>query len=103
MDIAGAMNSANYGMNRASEQVSQASAEIATAPGRIQQQQQDIAPTGAQQATETASETSQSVNSSNSLSESMLNQTVGERMFQANGKVLETAEGMLGSLIDVRA
>lgn len=103
MDIAGAFSSANYGMNRASEQVSQASAEIATAPGRIQQQQQDAAPAGAQAATETASETSQSVNSSNSLSESMLNQTVGERMFQANGKVLETADGMLGSLIDVRA
>lgn len=102
MDITGAMSNAALGMNRASEQVSQASADIATAPGRIQQQQ-DFAASGTQTGTEVATETSQSVNANTSVTESLTDLQQGETLFQANGKVLETADSMLGSLIDTRA
>lgn len=107
MDISGAFNSAVSGMNRASEQVTQASLEIANAPARNQQTQQDFAPASSQPGTETASETSQSVTANNAASntnttQSLANLQNGELMFQANGKVLATADSMLGSLIDTR-
>lgn len=107
MDISGALNSAVSGMNRASEQVTQASLDIANAPARNQQTQQDVAPAATQAGTETASETSQSVTANNAASNTNTTQSLtelrsGELMFQANGKVFATADSMLGSLIDTR-
>jgi len=102
MDITGAMSSAAYGMNRASDQVSQASADIASAPGR-NQQQQEFAASGTQAGSEVASETTQSVNANTSVTTSLTDLQQGETLFQANGKVLETADSMLGTLIDTRA
>lgn len=107
MDISGALNSAVSGMNRGSEQVTQASLEIANAPARNQQTQQDAAPASTQAGAETASETSQSVTANNAAASTNTTQSLvdlqsGGLMFQANGKVLATADSMLGTLIDTR-
>lgn len=106
MDISGAFSNAMYGMNRASDQVSQASADIASAPARIQQQQDVVmgARTGAgtQAATETASETTQSVTANTSVTSALVDLQSGEQTFKANARVAETADSMLGTLIDVQ-
>lgn len=103
MDISGAMSNAMYGMNRASDQVSQAGAEIASAPARQQQQQEAVRSAETQTATETATETSQSVNANANVTGAMVDLNVGEKSFQANARTFATADEMLGTLIDTRA
>lgn len=103
MEIGAALNSGLQGMQRASQQVSEASQEIASAVDRNGVQQQANANTnGVQAATETASETSQSVTAS-STTESLVSLNQGQTNFEANTRTVETADEMLGTMIDTRA
>ena len=103
MEIGAAMNSGLQGMQRANQQVSEASQEIASAAGRNDVQQQDNANTnGGQPATETATETAQSVNAA-STTESLVSLNEGQTNFEANTRTVETADEMLGTLIDTSA
>ncbi len=103
MEIGAAMNSGLQGMQRANQQVSEASQEIASAAGRNDVQQQDNANVnGGQAATETASETTQSVNAA-STTDSLVSLNEGQTNFEANTRTVETADEMLGTLIDTSA
>lgn len=105
MEIGAAMNSGLQGMQRANQQVSQASQEIASAStsGRNDVQQQTNAnANGAQAATETASETSQSVTAT-STTDSLVSLNEGQTSFEANTRTVETADEMLGTTIDTSA
>jgi flagellar hook-associated protein FlgK len=105
MEIGAAMNSGLQGMQRANQQVSQASQEIASAStsGRndVQQQSNAVA-NGAQAATETASETSQSVTATNTT-DSLVSLNQGQTNFESNTRTVETADEMLGTMIDTSA
>jgi len=99
MEIGAAMNTGLQGMQRANQQVSEASQEIASAAGRNDVQQQDNANTnGGQPATETA----QSVNAA-STTDSLVSLNEGQTNFEANTRTVETADEMLGTLIDTSA
>ena len=105
MEIGAAMNSGLQGMQRANQQVSQASQEIASAStsGRndVQQQSNAVA-NGPQPATETASETSQSVTAANTT-DSLVSLNQGQTNFESNTRTVETADEMLGTMIDTSA
>ncbi|MGM0906412.1 MAG: flagellar basal body rod C-terminal domain-containing protein [Pseudomonadota bacterium] len=105
MEIGAAMNSGLQGMQRSNQQVSQASQEIASASasGRNDVQQQDNANvSGAQVATEAASETSQSVTAT-STTDSLVSLNQGQTNFEANTRTVETADEVLGTMIDTNA
>lgn len=103
MEVNGTFNSGLQGLQRASQQVSEASAEIASATDRNSVQQQDAANSaGAQAATESASETSQAI-SANQASDSLVALQQGETNFEANARTVETADEVLGTLIDTSA
>ncbi|RUO76006.1 flagellar basal body rod C-terminal domain-containing protein [Idiomarina seosinensis] len=100
MEINGAMNAGLQGLQRASQQVSEASAEIANASGRNDVQQQGAAQnSGAVAATETASETSQAV-TANTSTDSLVSLQQGETSFESSAQTVETADEMLGTMID---
>lgn len=103
MDISGAINTAVIGMERSSQQVSQASTEIAQASVRDAERQQRINAGGTETATQTPSESEQSVNANASVTDALVDLNVGKNLFQANGRVLESADEMLGTLIDTTA
>lgn len=103
MEINGAMNAGLQGLQRAGQQVSEASAEIANASGRNDFQQQGAAQNnGSVAATETASETSQAV-TANTATDSLVSLQQGETSFEANTQTVETADEMLGTMIDTSA
>ncbi|WP_404401216.1 hypothetical protein LG288_01185 [Idiomarina seosinensis] len=103
MEINGAMNAGLQGLQRASQQVTEASAEIANASGRNDVQQQTNAQSaGNTAATESASETSQAV-SANNATDSLIGLQQGETSFEANAQTVATADEMLGTLIDTSA
>ncbi|MDV6317258.1 flagellar basal body rod C-terminal domain-containing protein [Idiomarina sp. HP20-50] len=103
MEIGAAMNSGLQGMQRANQQVSQASQEIASAAGRNDVQQQDNANVnGGEVATEAATETSQNVTAA-STTDSLVSLNEGQTNFESNTRTVETADEMLGTMIDTSA
>lgn len=103
MDINGAMNAGLQGLQRASQQVSEASADVANAGRRNDVQQRENAQASETvAASETASETSQSVNANNAT-EGLLDLQQGKTSFEANTRTVDTADEMLGTMIDTRA
>lgn len=103
MEINGAMNAGLQGLQRASQQVNEASAEIANEGARNDVQQQSNAQSsGVNAATESASETSQSV-SANNATDGLVSLQQGETNFEANTRTVETADEVLGTLIDTSA
>ena len=96
MQIQSAFASGVQGYQRAEQGVREASLEIARQP--VAQQEMQAAAEGELAAAEQAQPASQS----QPVTEAMVQLRMEERNAQANAKVIETADQVVGSLIDTR-
>ena len=99
MDINNVLSAGLQGMQRASQQVTEASAELANPQDSNARWQQ--ADTDSVNGSETASETLNSV-PANTATDSLVSLAQGDQVFEANTRSVETADEVLGTLIDTK-
>jgi hypothetical protein len=93
MNIQSAFDSGVAGFNQANERAAQSAREIA------QQQAPSQSPTAA---SEVGTELASAVPKNTPITESLINLRVAENEARTSSKVIETADNVLGSLIDTR-
>lgn len=92
MNIQSAFDSGVSGFNKASERAAESAREI-------NQQQAPVPNVSAPEQVQKAAETEQN----KPITESLINLRLAETQAQTSAKVIETADNVLGSLIDTRA
>ncbi|MCG7533043.1 hypothetical protein MHM98_17065 [Psychrobium sp. MM17-31] len=92
MNIQSAFDSGVAGFNKANERAAEAAREI---------NQQQVTPVQGQPEVQQA-ESQEAVEPNTPITESLINLRLAENQAQASAKVIETADNMLGSLIDTK-
>ena len=92
MNIQSAFDSGVAGFNQANERAAQSAREIA----------QQQAPSQSPAASEVGTELASAVPKNTPITESLINLRVAENEARTSSKVIETADNVLGSLIDTR-
>lgn len=94
MNIQSAFNAGVAGFNNATERAAESAHEIA---------QQQVPTQTAANVSEGETETNNAVAQNTPVTESLINLRLAETQAQASAKVIDTADNVLGSLIDTRA
>ena len=94
MNIQSAFNSGVAGFNNATERASESAQEIA---------QQQVPTQAASNVSEGETETVNAVPQNTPVTESLINLRLAETQAQASSQVIDTADNVVGSLIDTRA
>ncbi len=99
MEISNVLSAGMQGMQRSSQQVTEASAELADPQQTNQRWQQSAADVAS--GSEIASETLNSV-PANTATDALVSLKQGQQSFEANTKSVQTADEMLGTMIDTK-